>query len=383
MAAVRQLASLALVLGVGCFDPSATMGAACDRTRDCGQGQHCRHGLCGRCGDERRQVGETCFSDATPLGPVGADARMVVADLAGNGRADVVVIDGAGLTWWRRTATVDDTTLTLAEPATALAVGELDGAAPREIVVGGAGGIAVVTVDDTALVLADSLAVGEDVGDVAVLEVDDAAGRIAWTAGGQSGAIAIVDGTGAALGSLAVGPWPRFVTALDHDGDGWRDLAVTVGMPARLWVLRGDPSGLVPGPSVALAAAPVAIAPYDRDRDGHPGFAVLFDDGAIDLVDRTRDGDLVARAAIEAPLALVEPRALAVIDANVDGLLDLLVGGRDELRLLPSEAGAFDFDVVFAARGATALGVASVGPLPIADVFALADGSLVRMEGER
>ncbi len=312
---------------------------------------------------------------------MGATARMVVSNLIGKGRADVVVLDAQELTWWQRKAALAPVEVSLAQPGTAVAIGELDGAFPREVVIGHRSALSVMAVDDAGLRPRGEVAVDGDVQDVAVLEVQGGEGRIAWTPGDESGRIDIVDGAGTLVGSISVGSQPRFASTFDYDGDAWLDLAVTAGPPARLSVLRGDPSGLIAGPSVALPAAPAAIAPYDRD--GRAGFAVVFGDGGLALVAASRAGELFVQQPLDEPLGLAEPRVITAVDANVDGSLDLLVGGPRELRLLPSEAGAFGFDVAFADRGASALAAARDGVLPTADLFVFDDGKFVRLQGER
>lgn len=115
---------------------------------------------------------------------------------------------------------------------------------------------------------------------------------------------------------------PRWVTALDVDGDGDEDLVVITGGQDRL--LRNDGSGhyfddTVAGLPVDFAAGRFAVA-ADLDLDGAPDLCVA-NDGTVDRLYRNRgDGTFVDATPA---LPLHDTASVRVLPADVDGDHDL------------------------------------------------------------
>jgi VCBS repeat protein len=67
---------------------------------------------------------------------------------------------------------------------------------------------------------------------------------------------------------LVVGPYPRWLTSADFNGDGKADVAVATPETNLVKTLLGDGSGgLASGGSVAAGGQPVGLAHADLNRD--------------------------------------------------------------------------------------------------------------------
>jgi len=92
--------ALPLLLGVSfaCYGGEGTLGGACERDDDCGDGQGCERSICSLCGDGVAQSGELCLD-----GPHDTEAEseavssFATIDMNGDGLPDLVWPGDAGL----------------------------------------------------------------------------------------------------------------------------------------------------------------------------------------------------------------------------------------------------------------------------------------------
>jgi len=169
--------------------------------------------------------------------------------------------------------------------AFALAVGNLDGAGPDDVLVASAGG--------------------------------------AWVAHGGTGALST-------SAPVPAGTDPAAVTLADVDGDGDIDAVVVDGTAPLLTVLRNDGHGtLSPTPiSVPALQAGSGITAGDLDGDGRPDLAIADaagDELGILMNDGTGAFTLVSWLAMGAA-----PRSPVIADLDGDGVADLAAAATDD-----------------------------------------------------
>jgi len=170
--------------------------------------------------------------------------------------------------------------------------------------------------------------------DAVVSESGDASGagqQVSVRSGDGAGGFGppIISVTAGAPGALAVG---------ELTGDAHPDVAVTLPETGEVQVLAGDGSGaLASGPILAAGAVPGEVALGDLDGDGrldlvvsdedplNPGVRLFLADGGGGFTD----------AGLEATF----PGAgrLALSDLSGDGLLDIVVGGGQEIGVLAGD----------------------------------------------
>ena len=160
------------------------------------------------------------------------------------------------------------------------------------------------------------------------------------------------DGTLAAGIPFATGRRPMALVAADLDGDGHLDLAVTHFVDDAVGLFLGHGDGTFADPVfVAAPAGPAGVASADFDGDGDADLAVAGC-GTLELAILVNAGDgsfaSGARWALGARFRR-NPVAIAAVDVDGHGTVDLLVGG-DRIELY---AGAGDGTFTLAADLAT------------------------------
>lgn len=248
-----------------------------------------------------------------PLGIPGPVEALAGGDIDGDGRRDyAAVVPGEPRRVVVYRAAVGGgysaaTALEEAGAASDVAIGELDGAAPAEIVVADGGGVRVLSFDGDAYAAGapiDSGAAGS-LARIALADVD-ADGRLDVVGADSGGAPAVVllrgDGAGgfAPIGRRPVGlpAPPTAVAATDVNGDGRADV-VAGSASGRLAVLHGDGSGglAAAGPSFSAGAVAAAVADLvtdDVNGDAQPDVVAANDSGSVSVLLNTDTGLLAA-----------------------------------------------------------------------------------------
>ncbi|MCX7072255.1 MAG: FG-GAP-like repeat-containing protein [Gammaproteobacteria bacterium] len=188
----------------------------------------------------------------------------------------------------------------------------------------------------------------------------DLAARLASGTSGQVTILINTTATGSASLSFTsqdspdLGGGGQAVAVGDLNGDGWLDLAATVGGsidPGRVAVLLNDGSGgFGPATMYPVGVSSTAIVIADFDGDGRPDLAVpnRFADtnsnnASVSLLLNNGNGSFAA--ATSSPLTTPGPRAIAAGDFNGDGRPDLAISHGDFINtlsiLLNTGAGSF------------------------------------------
>jgi len=146
------------------------------------------------------------------------------------------------------------------------------------------------------------------------------------------------DGTFAALADFSLGAGPRELAVGDVDGDGAPDLVTAnygwqnVGNTGNLLLGRGDGT-FGPAQVLALGPGPRSPALGDLDHDGYLDLVVVnpgVDDlgKTISVLFGRANGNLGPRTTYEVGTG---PAAVALVDLNGDGHLDVVVANRGKL----------------------------------------------------
>ncbi|MCB9537271.1 MAG: carboxypeptidase regulatory-like domain-containing protein [Myxococcales bacterium] len=303
-----------------------------------------------------------------PTAPAGALAH---GDLDADTLPDVVVGDCAGVTVWRG---VGDGTLVAGadRPApgcvTRLEIADVTGDGRADVVATHAGpGVVVYPGDgagglDAARPLAVPGAADAPSLVVADLELDGTQDVLVAVPGAADSTVQVLRGLGRrAFGEprvdLAVGAYPWGLEPHDLDGDGAPDLVVLDRDLPGLVPLHNDGDGdLEPGePILTPGFVPIAALSGDLDGDGAPELVVAERDGRTLLV---LDADLSVARTVDLPAACQAPPArcadyadrgrdrLAFIDLDRDGQLALATTCGGDLALLADYDGAGAFATV-------------------------------------
>jgi hypothetical protein len=288
--------------------------------------------------------------------PSTCDANdLAVADLTGDGRADVVVVDACGLTPLIASSTGSlaiEAHITAGPTTVGVAAADLDGDHRVDLAVASQGDVGLRLYHgngDGTFAPPRLYTSGDTAGKVAVGDVDgDGKVDVVFSAGGIGVALGRGDGTVHAAPMLLGGQEPAFVAVGDLNGDGNADVIVGNAGSDDIDVFLGHGDGTFGAPSAFPAGMSVsAVAVGDLDGDGKqdvvastsgtPSLAVLFGHG---------DGTVAA------PKAYVGEggRRVVLADFNGDKRLDVVFDDVAAARVMLNKgSGALAPSVAYAA----------------------------------
>lgn len=314
-------APLLLLAPLACFGGDGTLGAACERDGDCGAEQSCQRQICSLCGDGVAQSGELCFegpeaSDAQPAG-VGS---LALVDIDGDGTTDLVWPDPDGLA----VSAVSGDSFASAQvrplDVTAVWSGDVDGDGLSELLTRDSSGGAALWRPDA----------GGDLLEVPDFDLEplqgfsDAVIHPDLGIVGQIGSMLVRVGLEREPASAALEGNITHLRAAPSLNDGASfDVLVVTDAPAFVPVFATE-EGLVVQPAVALAEAVLDITTTTWNGDALGDAAVLYETGQVQVWLGTGGGGFV-----EGPsgAAAASSERIAVFDANVDRLLDVVTYG--------------------------------------------------------
>jgi RHS repeat-associated protein len=149
--------------------------------------------------------------------------------------------------------------------------------------------------------------------------------------------LGIGDGTFTVRRNFTVGTGPNSIAIADFNGDGKPDLATSNGGSNNVSILLGDGSGGFSAPpqrDFPVAGTPTAIAAGDLDNDGKVDIAVtngVGDQNTVSVLWGNGTGGFPART--EYTIGFRYLTSIAAVDLNKDGILDLIVSGREGNRV--------------------------------------------------
>jgi len=302
----------------------------------------------------RRQGPEGVFATPVRFGVGAGPANLVLADVNGDGRPDLVVANTADRTVSVRLA--DPTrpgfflaATVLATPGRSpldVAVGDLNGDGRADIVVVASGASNVLVFTQAAggtFNAAVTYAVGGDPLAVVVADLDGN-GRadlaVATAANSVSVLLQTAAGVFAPAVGYATGIQPLAIKAADLNGDGKLDLltanygAATGPGTQGLSVLLQTTPGVFAAPmSYATEYRPTALAVGDLNADGRPDVAVACEGlpgtpGAVSVLLQSASAAGTLLTAVNYPGGY-GPMGVAIADMNGDGKPDLVIADGD------------------------------------------------------
>ncbi len=302
----------------------------------------------------RLQSSAGTFVMPTRFGVGAGPSNLVVADLNGDGRPDLVVANADDHTVSVRLA--DSARPGFFLPATVLAtpgrvpldvaVGDLNGDGRTDIVVAASGGNSVLVFTQTAAGAFDApvgYAVGGDPQAVTVADLDGN-GRADIAVATAASTVSLLLQTGAGVFATAVdyvtGVQPVAIKAADLNGDGKLDLltanfgaASSPGTQGLSVLLQTTPGVFAAPVSYVTEYRPTALAVGDLNGDGKPDVAVACEGlpgspgaASVLLQSATSPGTLLA--AVNYP-GTYGPMGVAIADMNGDGKPDLVLADGD------------------------------------------------------
>ncbi len=121
--------------------------------------------------------------------------------------------------------------------------------------------------------------------------------------------------------AIAVGATPQSVVAADFNGDGRADLAVTGTSNVTVLLRSAADNGFTQeGAAIGVSQSPVGSTTADFDRDGRPDLTIAANSGAVDVLRRNAGGGFTSDPAT--PLTGVV-NGVAAADFDGDGRPDI------------------------------------------------------------
>jgi autotransporter-associated beta strand protein len=260
---------------------------------------------------------------------------VVLADVNGDGRADLIVANSNGpdvslligngdgtfkaaqnLTTGVRPSSVavgdfnrdgktDLVTVSQKYSTVSIMLGNGDGTFQNQTISAGAGPTSVIVADVRGNGSADVILTNSSSGSVSVLLGNN-------------------NGTFQAAQNFTVGSFPQSVVAADFNGDGIVDLAVANESSNTVSVLlgTGTPALFQAAVNYSVGNYPESVAAADVTGDGHPDLVVAnYRDSTVSVLKNTGTGTFQAAQTFATGLY---PKAVAVADMNGDGKPDLV-----------------------------------------------------------
>jgi len=232
-------------------------------------------------------------------------------------------------------------------PASAIAVGDIDGDSDLDVAAGGGNAVAILLGNGDGSLGAPELFVTGNLSDLDLGDVNgDGDLDLAVACSNYAGVmLGNGDGTFQAARKFPAGPAPRLVEIGDFDGDGLEDLAAgnTAGEGSSVVrLLHGDGDGIfVPGATYSTTLSLTALAAADFGNDGLLDLAGTGYQDLVSVMLGNGDGTLQA---VRTEAAGIYPYALTAGDFNGDGLSDIASASEQAIRiLLATPAGGFAF----------------------------------------
>lgn len=294
-------------------------------------------------------LGDGAGGLGTPMGvfsfPSAGVTSLVLGDFQHDGRLDLVTNEGGSFdrAWMYPgvgAAFVPAQLLVGTEPLSA-AVADMTGNGAADIIVAnrGSNSCSVLINSGTGTFAASqSFPVGATPVAVALGDLDGDGKADAVTANSTSNTVSVLrnDGAGGLLSAASqpAGVGPFAVVVVDVSGDGNRDVVTLAAASANVLVLRGNGAGgLAAATAVPLppGSVPTAFALVDFDRDGDQDLAVTSGSNSTLILLANHGTGSFATGSVTTLGSLGVPIGLAVGDVNRDGRSDFVVtssGGR-------------------------------------------------------
>jgi hypothetical protein len=212
----------------------------------------------------------------------------------------------------------------------AVAVADVNGDGRADLITADSGGASVSVLlgnGDGSFHSPASLAVGKYPTFVSVADVNGDGHPDLIAVNNHSGGVSVLlgngDGTFGSAMSFVVGAYPQAVAVLDVNGDGRLDLVVTNSHGNSVSVLVGNGDGTFQRPlDVSVGAYPAALAVGDLNGDGRPDLVTANATGnSVSVLLSNRDGTLGSAGNFTVG---AKPDSVALADVNADGRLDVI-----------------------------------------------------------
>jgi hypothetical protein len=350
-----------------------------------------------------KTVGATGFASGNPVAVGRAPMAIVAADLNGDGRMDLAVANSGDNRVSILLGNGDGTFLPavnipVGATPNSLAAGDFNGDGKVDlVVVNSAGGNLSLLMGHGDGTFQQPVVVTAGLGPASVAVADfnrdGKADLVVYNQIGQNFSILLGNGDGtfqAPLGTLASLAGYHAFTVTDLNSDGKADLAVAINssLQGELMGYLGLGNGsfsVLGGYQLGTATGPLAITAGDFRNTGIIDIAVADYEGSVYWVTNNGLGGFIQQSKSTAGL---HPWAITSVDADGDGLLDLLVvnNGDNSVSILRNRGlGAFDLPVSYPTGSSpVALATGDFNGDGIADVAVVnyGDGSLSVLLGK-